>query len=100
MWVDLLISAPVTMFLVWLYWYSAPDGRPGWLRTLDLCLLALAPLVVAAIIIAGHVWIDYPGMGLNVILVASAYLTLISLLGAGWLQRAKASRRRDADPGS
>lgn len=87
MWVDLLISAPVTLFLVWLYWYSAPSHRPGWLRTLDLCLLALAPICVAAIIIGGHAWIDYPGMGLNVMLVASAYIVLITLFGIGWLLR-------------
>jgi len=87
MWIDLLISAPVTLLVVWLYWYSAPAGRPGWLRALDLCLLALAPLAVAAIIMGGHAWIEYPGMGLNVMLVALAYIVLIALSGLGWLVR-------------
>jgi len=93
MWVDLLISAPVTLFLLWLYWYSAPDGAPRWSRLLDRLLLVVSPLAVVLIIGVGHARIDFAGMGLNVMLVASAYLTLIFLLGAGWLQRAVAVRR-------
>jgi len=87
MWVDLLISAPVTVFLLWLYWYSADASRPRWIRRTDACLLALAPLAAIAIIVAGHAHIDYPGMGLNVMLVACAYVVLITLLGVGWLLR-------------
>jgi len=88
MWVDLLISTPVTLFVLWLYWYSAPPRRPRGLRALDVCLMALAPVVVAAIICGGHAWIDYPGMGLNVMLVASAYIALLTVLAIGWLLRA------------
>ncbi|MFO7762743.1 MAG: hypothetical protein R6V61_03290 [Wenzhouxiangellaceae bacterium] len=94
MWVDLLISAPVTAFLLWLYWYSAPDAAPGWSRRVDRLLLAVSPLAVIAIIALGHARIDLPGMALNVMLVAAAYLTLLFLLGVGWLQRAVAVRRR------
>ncbi len=92
MWVDLLISAPVTLFLLWLYWYSAPDRAPRWSRLIDRAVLLLSPLAVVLIIVLGHARIDFVGMGLNVMLVASAYLTLISVLGLGWLQRALAIR--------
>ncbi|MBL37813.1 MAG: hypothetical protein CMP07_05330 [Xanthomonadales bacterium] len=92
MWVDLLISAPVTLFLLWLYWYSAPDSAPGWSRLLDRIALLISPLAVIVIIAVGHAWIEYPGMGLNVMLVAAAYVTLIFVLGLGWMQRALAVR--------
>ena len=90
MWVDLLISAPVTLFLLWLYWYSAPEEAPRWSRLIDRLLLVISPLAVVFIIGMGHARIDFAGMGLNVMLVVSAYLTLIFLLGAGWLLRAVA----------
>lgn len=93
MWVDLLISAPVTLFLLWLYWYSAPENAPGWSRMLDGAALLLSPLAVVLIITVGHARIDMPGMGLNVMLVAVAYLTLIFILGLGWLQRVLAVRK-------
>lgn len=92
MWVDLLISAPVTLFLLWLYWYSAPDRAPRWSRLVDLAALLLSPLAVVLIIVLGHAYIDFAGMGLNVMLVATAYLALIFILGLGWLQRALADR--------
>ncbi|HKL51201.1 MAG TPA: hypothetical protein VJ908_08540 [Wenzhouxiangellaceae bacterium] len=99
MWVDLLISAPVTLFLLWLYWYSAPENAPGWSRLADCAALLLSPLAVILIIAVGHARIDFAGMGLNVMLVASAYLTLIFVLGLGWLQRVLAVRRMyDVDP--
>ena len=99
MWVDLLISVPVTLFLLWLYWYSAPDCAPRWSRLIDRLVLAISPLAVVLIIAVGHARIDFAGMGLNVMLVGSAYLTLIFLLGAGWLQRA-VTVRRGANPES
>lgn len=93
MWVDLLISAPVTLFLLWLYWYSAPDPAPRWSRLADRAVLLISPLAVVLIIVLGHAYVDFAGMGLNVMLVASAYMTLIFLLGLGWLQRALVVRR-------
>lgn len=92
MWVDLLISAPVTLFLLWLYWYSAPERAPRWSKLLDRATLLLSPLAVVLIIVLGHAYIDFAGMGLNVMLVASAYLTLVFILGLGWVQRALADR--------
>src|SRR6056297_225072 len=96
MWVDLLISAPVTLFLLWLYWYSAPDNAPAWSRLLDRAALLISPAAVILIIAVGHARIDFPGMGLNVMLVASAYLTLVFVLGLGWLQRVLAVGRASA----
>lgn len=92
MWVDLLISAPVTAFLLWLYWYSAPESAPGWSRLLDRAALLISPLAVILIIAVGHDRIDFPGMGLNVMLVAAAYVALTFVLGLGWLQRVLAVR--------
>jgi len=93
MWIDLSISAPTTLFLVWLYWYSAPDLAPRWSRLIDRAVLLLSPLAVVVIIVYGHACIDFAGVGLNIMLVASAYLTLVSVLGLGWLQRKWAVRR-------
>lgn len=84
MWVDLLISAPISLFLLWLYRYSAPQSAPVWLRRVDAALFVVAGCSVVAIIVLGHLFIDYPGMGLNVMLVASAYCVLVTLLGIGW----------------
>ncbi len=84
MWVDLLISAPISIFLLWLYRYSAPSSVPRWLWLFDAVLLPGAALSVVLIIVLGHRWIDYPGMGLNVMLVATAYCVLVTLLGMGW----------------
>lgn len=93
MWIDLFVSAPVTLFLVWLYRYSTPSTRPGWLRVLDAAVLMSAPLALVAIIAGGHAWIDYPGTGLNVMLVAAAYVVVLALLGLGWALRFARGRR-------
>jgi len=95
MWVDLLIVAPVTLFLLWLYVYSAPRRRSRRLRILDRCVLVGAPGAVVAIVVGGHAWIDYPGMGLNVMLVAAAYVVLVVLLGLGWWARRNAAKDLD-----
>ncbi|MDT8449993.1 MAG: hypothetical protein RQ847_07435 [Wenzhouxiangellaceae bacterium] len=91
----------MTLFLLWLYWYSAPPGRTSGVRIVDSCLLALAPAAVVAIIVIGHARIDdageWTGMGLNVMLVAAAYLALIALLGLGWLQRMCVGRGPDSE---
>ncbi|MGK7295270.1 MAG: hypothetical protein ACNS61_05465 [Candidatus Wenzhouxiangella sp. M2_3B_020] len=92
MWIDLFVSAPVTLFLLWLYWYSRPAAAPRWSRLVDAVVLVASPAVVVAIIVVGHATIEWAGMGLNVMLVASAYISLIVLLGIGWLQRFAAGR--------
>ncbi|GAB4176147.1 MAG: hypothetical protein Kow0020_11990 [Wenzhouxiangellaceae bacterium] len=94
MWVDLLISAPVTLFLLWLYHYSRPRAAPGWLRVLDALVLLAAAASVVLIIALGHLRIDYPGMGLNAMLVAAAYCALLFWLGLGWGVRFRVTRRR------
>ncbi|MCA1777957.1 MAG: hypothetical protein LC637_00835 [Xanthomonadaceae bacterium] len=91
--VDLFMTAPVTLFMMWLYWYSAPGGLPRWLRIIDTINLISAPLAVGLIIVVGHTRSDWPGMGLNVMLVAAAYLALVGLLGLGWLLRRAALSR-------
>ncbi|MDT8409402.1 MAG: hypothetical protein RQ741_07365 [Wenzhouxiangellaceae bacterium] len=89
----MMITTPVTLFLIWLYWYSAPPKAPGWSRATDAVVLLAAPLAVVLIISIGHATIDYQGTGLNVMLVTAAYLSLVFLLGLGWLQRFAATRR-------
>jgi len=97
--VDLFITAPVTVFMMWLYWYSTPAGLPRWSRIIDAGSLVAAPLAVGLIIVCGHVLSDWPGMGLNVMLVAAAYLTLVGLLGLGWLLRRTALSRHPGGAG-
>ena len=85
--VDLLISAPVVAFLLWLYARSAPAGRRPGMRAFDRTLLLGTPLVAIVIIVGFHRWLDVEGMGLNVIAVATAYLAVLAVLGAGWAVR-------------
>lgn len=87
MWVDLFVCAPVTLFMLWLYGYSAPKQRPAWLRNLDRFWMVLAAVLVVGILVIGHSISDFEGMGLNVMLVAAAYLSLIGVLGLGWMIR-------------
>lgn len=97
MWIDLLISAPVTIFLMWLYWYSAPAGQTRAGRWRDRSLFVVAPVVAGAIIVLCHLRMDLEGVGLNVIAVASAYLVVCGLLGLGWVLRAGARELRVRD---
>ena len=98
MWIDLFVSAPVTLFMLWLYRYSTPAVRPRWLRVLDQVMLWLAPISVVMILAIGHAVVDFEGMGLNVMLVAAAYLTMIGLFGLGWLVRYLSSEQRRSNP--
>ena len=82
--VDLLITAPVVVFLLWLYAYSAPTERSAGVRVLDRVLMVLTPVVAAGLIVGIHAWLDLDGMGRNVIAVATAYLVALALLGLGW----------------
>ncbi len=90
--VDLLISAPVVAFLLWLYAWSTPAERSTSVLWLDRALMALTPIALVAIIIGFHHLLDVEGMGLNVIAVATAYLTVLALLGLGWMVRALRQR--------
>ena len=85
--VDLLISAPVVAFLLWLYARSAPESRPAPVRSIDRALMLLAPLAGIGIIVGIHASMELEGMGRNVIAVATAYLAVLALLGIGWSVR-------------
>lgn len=85
--VDLLISAPVVVFLLWLYARTAPDGRNGSVRWLDRALMLLTPITAIGLIVGIHAVLDLEGMGRNVIAVATAYLAVLALLGLGWTVR-------------
>ncbi|QOC21298.1 hypothetical protein IC757_09545 [Wenzhouxiangella sp. AB-CW3] len=85
--VDILILLPVTGFLLWLFWLTAPAGRSSSLRRLD-CLLALAACgVAAAVFFALHGWLDIEGMDRSMIVVAVSYLSFIASMGLSWLVR-------------
>lgn len=94
MWLDLLISMPVTAVLVWIYWFFWPSGLSSGQRRLDALLILLAPVSLIVILVLGHAWIDYPGTGLNVMLVATAYIAVLSILGAASLLRLAMRARR------
>lgn len=96
MWLDLLISAPVTLVLVGLYWRCGPVGRAKRRVRFDAVVMLFALLSMVLIIVLGHAWIEYPGMGLNVMLVAAAYLSVLIVLGVGAWLRWNAGRDRVA----
>ena len=91
--VDIFVCTPVTVFLVWLYLRSRPKGRPTWLRVVDTTVLVAAPAAGLLILVGGHAWADWEGMGLNVMLVASTYIAVVGLLSIGWAVRAAWRRR-------
>lgn len=85
--VDLLISAPVVAFLLWLYARSAPAERGAGILWLDRMLMLLTPIAAVSIIVGIHATMELEGMGRNVIAVATAYLAVLALLGLGWTVR-------------
>ncbi|QKK02810.1 MAG: hypothetical protein HND55_09225 [Pseudomonadota bacterium] len=89
--IDLLILAPVVIFLLWLYGYSAPSGRPTRDRWLDRATAAAAVVGGVGTLLGLHALLDVDGLARNVIAVAAAYLVFLTLLSLGWLRRWYAS---------
>jgi hypothetical protein len=87
MWVDFFIIAPVSLFLLWLFWYSAPAGRSRGQRWLDVLIGVAALIGAVGILIGVHATLDIEGPDRNVIAVAGAYVFLVAMLGFGWLRR-------------
>lgn len=85
--VDVFILSPVVLFLLWLFWYSAPRGRPDGLKWLDIGLAAMACTVALAVFSGLHAWLDIEGMDKSIIVVAASYLTFVGMMGLSWLVR-------------
>ena len=85
--VDFLILSPVALFLLWLFWYSAPAGRPRGVKRVDLGLAVLACAIALSVFLALHAWLNIDGMDKSMIVVAVSYLTFVTAMGASWLAR-------------
>lgn len=86
---DVLLLMPVTAFLLWLFWYTAPAQRPATQAVIDI-FVAAGAVAAALIVLAGlHATLAIEGIDRSLIAVASAYLTLLIVLAAGWLRRGR-----------
>jgi len=97
--IDLLILAPVVLFLLWLYDYSAPRDRLTRDRWLDRAVALVAVLVGGGTLFALHSLLEVEGLARNVIAVAAAYLTFLALLAVGWLRRWRVAAGRSKKKG-
>ena len=85
--VDFLMLSPVALFLLWLFWYSAPAARPRALRWVDGGLAVLACVIALSVFLTLHTWLDIDGIDKSMIVVAVSYLTFVTAMGASWLVR-------------
>ncbi len=81
---DFLILLPVTVFLLWLFWYSAPTGQSARARLADFVVGLLAFGGALFVLAWLHATLSIEGMDKNILAVASSYLTLLAVLGVGW----------------
>jgi hypothetical protein len=91
--IDALILLPVSIFLLWLYLYSGGSDLSGPARLRDRAPALLAPIASVAVLAGLHMSLEVDGLSRNVVAVTSAYLTLLGVLGSGWLMRWLRSRR-------
>lgn len=87
MWIDGLIMTPVTVFLLWLYAYSAPSDRSPADRARDGLIMLVSVLAGVSVLTLLHRGLDIDGMGRSLVSVACAYLAFLMILGLGWLVR-------------
>jgi hypothetical protein len=85
--IDFLVLTPVVLFLLWLFWYSAPAGRPRCLKLVDVGLAVFACVIALSVFLALHAWLNTDGMDKSMIVVAVSYLTFVAAMGASWLVR-------------
>lgn len=87
MWIDALIMTPVTVFLLWLFAYSAPADRSRFDRVCDRLVMMVSVLAGAVVLFILHRGLDIEGMGRSLVAVACAYLVFLTILVLGWLRR-------------
>lgn len=87
MWIDGLIMTPVTIFLLWLFAYSAPSDCSPADRARDGLIMLASVLAGLSVLTLLHGGLDIDGMGRSLVSVACAYLVFLAILGLGWLAR-------------
>lgn len=87
--ITLIMLVPVIVFLMWLYWYTRPNGLSGRHQWLDNLILFSTPLVSLC---AGYLVFQYlteMGIWPHIMAALCAYLVLLAYLGGGWYIRLK-----------
>lgn len=97
MWIDALIMLPVTVFLIWLFSYSAPAGRPLGERVFDMLVMAFSVLAGLVVLWWMHETLETETMGRSVMAVAGAYMVFLATLAAGWLRRFSSVKKGGGD---
>lgn len=87
MWIDFFIIAPVSLFLLWLFWYTAPAGRSRWQGRIDVMVATIALGGAVGVLVGLHAVLPIEGADRHLLAVAGTYLFLVLALGLGWLRR-------------
>lgn len=93
MWIDGLIMTPVTVFLLWLFAYSAPAGRSRFDRVCDRLVMLVSVVAAVVVLFMLHRGLHIDGMGRSLVAVACAYLVFLTILALGWLRRFARTRK-------
>ncbi len=86
-WIDFFIIAPVSLFLIWLFWYTAPSGRSRRQGHVDVVVVLVALTGVVGVLAGLHAILPIEGADRHLLAVAGSYVFLVLMLGLGWLRR-------------
>ncbi len=86
-WIDFFIIAPVSLFLLWLFWYTAPAGRSRRQGRIDVIVALFAVVGAVAILTGLHAVLPIEGEDRRLLAVAGTYVFVVVVLGLGWLRR-------------
>lgn len=91
--IDSLIFIPLSLFMVWLFWFSTPAGWAKAQRLIDWLVAAVAVLGAQLILFWLHSLLSaWEGPDRSIMALASAYLFLVAVFGLGWWRRFRRQR--------
>ncbi len=91
--IDSLIFVPLSLFMVWLFWFSTPADWPRNQRLIDWVIAGIAFVGAQLILFGVHNALSaWEGPDRSIMALAGAYLFLLATFGLGWLRRFRRQR--------